>query len=283
MRVVVFLNLNRQVRIIPKRRQVTSGNRKKVRRYGYKIKNSEFPKVSVIIPAMNERKTIGAVIRQAYRVHPETEVIVVANGSTDGTAEIAQTIGAKVIRFTQQLGHDVGRSIGAREAKGDILLFTDADIIIPTRDFVQLTKAVEGGVDVALNKYLGPTGKQHVHSVVLAKHSLNIFVADPELKGFSLTTIPHAMSRKARDTIGIDNLAVPPKAQAIAIFRGLNVRGVHFIEVGRTNPRRRFKKGSDPIGKLIFGDHLEAINWFISKSGVRGSHLDLDRNRESVW
>lgn len=237
----------------------------------------------MIIPAMNERKTIAAVIRQAYRVHPKTEVIVVANGSTDGTAEIAQRIGAKVIRYPHQLGHDVGRSIGAKEARGDILLFTDADIIIPTRDLVPLTRAIEGGLDVALNKYLGPTGKQKVHSVVLAKHSLNILITKPELKGVSLTTIPHAISRQARDIIGVDHLAVPPKAQAIAIYSGLKVQGVHYIDVGRKNPRRRLKKGSDPIGSLIFGDHLEAIDWLISKTGSRGNRLDLIRNRESVW
>ncbi|UNK19761.1 glycosyltransferase [Paenibacillus sp. N3/727] len=247
------------------------------------IRNAENPKVSVIIPAMNERKTIAAVIHQAYQVHPETEVIVVANGSTDGTAEIAQRIGAKVICLPHALGQDVGRSVGAGEAKGEILLFTDADIVIKTRDFMPLTKAVENGVDVALNKYLGPIGKTHVHSVVLAKHALNILVSNPGLKGASLTTIPHAMSRRARDQIGTDNLAVPPKAQAIAIYKGLNVRGVHEVDVGKTNPRRGRTKGNDPLEGLIVGDHLEAIDWFISKSGVRGNRSDLTRNRESVW
>ncbi|MCQ6559720.1 glycosyltransferase family 2 protein [Paenibacillus mendelii] len=267
---------------MPRRSIVSRGHRTKARGYPFTIRNAEFPKVSVIIPAMNERKTIAAVIRQASQVHPETEVIVVANGSTDGTAELAQRIGARVIRFARPLGHDVGRSVGAREAKGDILLFTDADIVIPARDFIPLTKAVEGGVDVALNKYLGPTGKQHVHSVVLAKHSLNIFVAHPGLQGASLTTIPHAMSRKARDLIGSDNLAVPPKAQAIAIFNGLNVRGIHYVDVGRRNPRRGRTKGNDPLEKLIVGDHLEALDWFISKAGARGNRLDFTRNREIV-
>ncbi|MFD0710687.1 glycosyltransferase family 2 protein [Paenibacillus sp. GCM10027626] len=268
---------------MPRRGYASPRNRKKARGYLFRIRNAAAPKVSVIIPAMNERRTIAAVIRQAYRVHPETEVIVVANGSTDGTAELAQKIGAKVIRFAHPLGHDVGRSVGAKEAKGDILLFTDADIVIPTRDFVPLTKAVEGGVDVALNKYLGPIGRHHVHSVVLAKHTLNLFVSNPALKGTSLTTIPHAMSRQARDLIGAENLAVPPKAHAIAVYSGLNVRGIHYVDVGRRNPRRGRTKGNDPLEKLIVGDHLEALDWVISKSDIRGNRSDLGRNRESVW
>lgn len=266
-----------------KRIPASHGKRTRTRRYLLKIRNAEIPKVSVIIPALNERKTIAAVIHQAFRVHPHTEVIVVANGSTDGTAEIAQKTGAKVICLPQALGQDVGRSVGAREAKGDILLFTDADIVIKTRDFLPLTRAVEAGVDVALNKYLGPTGKTHVHSVVLAKHALNILISNPGLKGASLTTIPHAMSRRARDVIGTDNLAVPPKAQAIAIYKGLNVSAIHEVDVGKSNPRRGRTKGNDPLEALIVGDHLEAIDWFISNSGVRGNRSDLTRNRESVW
>jgi len=267
---------------MPKRRGARSAKKPKGSRKPFTIHNAESPKVSVIIPAMNERRTLAAVIRQAYRVHPQTEVIVVANGSTDGTAELARRIGAKVIWFSRPLGHDVGRSVGAHAASGDILLFTDADIVIPTRDFRALTNAVASGVDVALNKYLGPTGKQQVHSVVLAKHSLNYMINKPELQGTSLTTIPHAMSRRARDIIGADNLAIPPKAQAIAIHKGLNIKSVHYVDVGRKNPRRRRNKGNDPLEKLIVGDHLEALDWYIAQTGMRGTRPDLIRNRESV-
>ncbi|AHD04557.1 glycosyltransferase [Paenibacillus larvae] len=45
-------------------------------------------------------------------------MIVVANGSTDGTKEIAVRFGAKVISFGEALGHDAGRSICAKEARG---------------------------------------------------------------------------------------------------------------------------------------------------------------------
>ena len=240
------------------------------------------PHVSVIIPVMNERRTIGRVIRNAFQVHKQTEVIVVANGSTDGTCRIAESLGAKVIRYPEPLGHDIGRSIGSRAARGRILLFTDGDIVIPARDLIPLVKAVENGVDIALNSYLGPTDKMSVHSVVLAKHALNIMLSRPDLKGASMTTIPHAISRRALEAIGFEHLAVPPKAQAIGIIKGLDVRAVHYIDVGKANPRRRRRRGDDPLEHLIVGDHLEAFDWLIRSTNPRGNLPDLLRAREMV-
>lgn len=243
---------------------------------------SPTPVVSVVIPVVNERKTIAGVIRQAFAVHRDTEVIVVANGTTDGTAQVAESLGARVLHFPEPLGHDVGRSLGAREAKGRIVLFTDGDIVIPAREMMPLVKAVENGVDIALNSYLGPTDKMNVHGVVLAKHALNIALSRPELKGASMTTIPHAVSRKALEAIGWEHLAIPPKAQAIGICRGLDVRAVHYIEVGRTNPKRRRRQGNDPLEGLIVGDHLEALDWYIRATNARGNKPDLTRAREIV-
>jgi glycosyltransferase involved in cell wall biosynthesis len=246
-------------------------------------RNSTNPVVSVIIPAMNERKTIAGVIRQSFKVHPLCEVIVVANGSTDGTARIARIMGARVIHYTEPLGHDVGRAIGAAAAKGRVLLFTDGDFIIPARQLQPLIRSVlRDGVDVALNQYNGPVRKLNVHSVVLAKHALNYSLSRQELKGASLTTIPHALSRRAVEEVGAENLAIPPKAQAMAILRGLKVLAVHHIDVGKKNRirRRRDSYGEDPLTSLILGDHLEALHYMTSQTNQRGGKTDLHRIRE---
>src|SRR5690554_3214603 len=76
-----------------------------------RIINSQDPIVSVVIPVMNERRTIAQVIRNASRVHSHTEVIVVINGSSDGSRQIAERTGAKVLVYDHPFGHDVGRSI----------------------------------------------------------------------------------------------------------------------------------------------------------------------------
>ncbi len=116
------------------------------------------PVVSVIIPAMNEERTIGHVIREAWKVHESCEVIVVANGCTDRTEEIAAAMGARVLHYDEPLGHDAGRAVGAAAAAGRALLFVDADIRIGGSDLKPFVSAVLNGTDVALNRYggLGP-------------------------------------------------------------------------------------------------------------------------------
>lgn len=247
------------------------------------IQNAAAPYVSVIIPVMNERRTIASVIHEAARVHPAVEVIVVANGSQDGTNRIAEAMGARVIHYAEPLGHDVGRAIGAKHARGSILLFTDGDLIIPAADFKPLIQAIEHGADVALNQYIGPVQKKKVHSVILAKHALNIVLSRPDLKGYSMTTIPHALSRKAIEQIGLEHLAVPPLAQAIAAYKGLTIVGAHYIQVGSRNPRKRQREnGIDPLETLIVGDHLEAIRSLLQHTNGRGNFTDLSRLREKV-
>jgi glycosyltransferase involved in cell wall biosynthesis len=88
------------------------------------------PRVSIIIPAHNEEKyiatTLEALKRQNYLLH---EVIVVANGCTDRTAEVARGQCHRLIILSEKsLG--VARNLGARLARGDLLLFLDADTLL---------------------------------------------------------------------------------------------------------------------------------------------------------
>ena len=86
--------------------------------------------ISIIIPAHNEErylgKTLDALKRQNYGWF---EVIVVANGCTDRTAEIARGNCQRLIVLSQKsLG--VARNLGARMARGDLLVFVDADTLL---------------------------------------------------------------------------------------------------------------------------------------------------------
>ncbi|CAM4334292.1 glycosyltransferase family 2 protein [Paenibacillus tarimensis] len=239
------------------------------------------PAVSVIIPVMNERRTIAAVIKEARKVHPSTEVIAVVNGSTDGSAEEARRAGAVVLEYDQPLGHDVGRSIGALSASGEVLLFIDGDFVITAGELRPYIRAVlEQKTDVALNNYHGPRRRKQVHNVVLAKHALNAMLGLPELGGASMTAVPHALSRKAVTVIGAEALAVPPLAQVKAASAGLEIRLIERIPVGIRNRKRRTRGHNSQLVRLVMGDHLEAAALLIGQRGRRGGCTDLLRKRQ---
>jgi glycosyltransferase involved in cell wall biosynthesis len=93
-------------------------------------------RVSVIVPAYNAGATLDhclAALRAQSR--PPDEIIVVDDGSTDDTPEVARCHGARVIRQANA-GPAAARNAGAREARGDLLLFTDADCA-PAPDWVE--------------------------------------------------------------------------------------------------------------------------------------------------
>ncbi len=85
--------------------------------------------ISVIIPAYNAEETLSeclaALEHQTVR-HCDYEIIVVDDGSSDQTAEIARSYGVRLIQ-QRNAGPATARNYGAREAHGDLLLFTDAD------------------------------------------------------------------------------------------------------------------------------------------------------------
>lgn len=268
-----------------RKRRLAGGARQRARdsnRPVRRVLNHPNPIVSIIIPAMNERATLPGVLREACRVHPRSETIVVANGSTDGTPAIARKWGARVIVTEEPLGHDVGRRVGAEAARGRILLFIDADMIIPATELRPYVKAVSEGVDVALNDYSGPLEGREIHPVVLAKYSLNSLLGRSDLKGASLTAVPHAMSRSVAEAIGYEALEVPPLALVAALLRGYKVRAVHSVPVGRMNPIKYRGRQKDPLTGLIVGDHLEAVHRLILERGSRGGYSDLGRQRDKV-
>jgi len=87
--------------------------------------------ISVIVPVYNGAKTLAECLRAIFASDfADYEVIVVNDASTDDTAEIAQRFPCRVISFDKNQGAAKAKNAGARVAQGDILFFTDADILI---------------------------------------------------------------------------------------------------------------------------------------------------------
>ena len=105
-------------------------------------------KLTFIIPALNEQKNItlcvDAIINQ---LNKEDEVLVVDNGSTDKTIALAKQHGARVVSESKR-GISNARNRGAKEARGDVLCFIDADGIVGNHWVEKVRKTLKPGIHV---------------------------------------------------------------------------------------------------------------------------------------
>lgn len=117
------------------------------------------PTYSIVIPAYNESARLGATLQRvlAYvqKQAWDAEVIVVNDGSRDNTAEIARSFAAKdpALRLLENPGnHGKGYSVrnGMLNARGRIVLFSDADLSSPIEEAPKLFQALEAGADIAI-------------------------------------------------------------------------------------------------------------------------------------
>jgi len=83
--------------------------------------------VSVIMPACNEAETIGDLVSRIKELYPDFEVVVINDGSSDNTAEVAKNAGAHIYSHPYNIGNGAAIKSGIRVASGDVLVFMDAD------------------------------------------------------------------------------------------------------------------------------------------------------------
>jgi rSAM/selenodomain-associated transferase 2 len=99
------------------------------------------PRVSVVIPTVDEASRLQALI-EALRREPElAEIIVADGGSTDGTKELAARLGTKLIESARGRGQQL--RAGAAQARGEILLFLHADSVFPAGGLRALCAALD--------------------------------------------------------------------------------------------------------------------------------------------
>jgi len=125
--------------------------------------------ISVVVPAYNEARrllpSLDQIIAFMDARREEYEVIVVDDGSTDGTAQTVRShCGAhprlRVESYPENRGKGHAVRYGAERARGDLILFTDADLSTPIAELGRLLLAIENGADIAIGT------RAHPHSDV---------------------------------------------------------------------------------------------------------------------
>ena len=107
-------------------------------------------KYSVVLPAKNEAGAIGKTIKKIQQLDFVDEILVVDDGSTDETPQIAKHAGAKVITHPYSKGNGAAIKTGARNAAGEIIIFMDADGQHDANDIPKLLEKIEQGYDLVV-------------------------------------------------------------------------------------------------------------------------------------
>ncbi|MDL0432014.1 glycosyltransferase family 2 protein [Marinobacter sp. TBZ242] len=106
--------------------------------------------VSIVIPAKNEARSIGRLVRQILEGGWANEVLVIDDGSSDGTGSIAKEQGADVIWHPYSKGNGAAVKTGARIASGEVLIFMDADGQHQPKDIPRLLSQLSDGYDMVV-------------------------------------------------------------------------------------------------------------------------------------
>lgn len=117
--------------------------------------------ITIIIPAFNEVNTIGEIIRRVKTTQVASEILVVDDGSTDGTREALKELhgseGVCVILHEGNQGKGAAVRTGIQNARGEVLIIQDADLEYDPRDYPALLKPIQEGIaDVVYgSRFLG--------------------------------------------------------------------------------------------------------------------------------
>jgi glycosyltransferase involved in cell wall biosynthesis len=141
---------------------------------------SHDPEISVVIPCLNEEEAVGAVVDQAFegirRSGRSGEVLVVDNGSSDRSAEVASEHGARVVA-EQRRGYGSAYLAGLAVAHGRYIVMGDADETYPLQELAPFVNRLEQGDDLVIGSRFNGT----IHGDAMP--FLNRFVGNPILTG----------------------------------------------------------------------------------------------------
>ncbi len=138
------------------------------------------PEISVIVPCLNEEAAVGTVVDQAWegieRSGRRGEVIVVDNGSTDRSAEIAAAHGATIVR-EERPGYGSAYLAGLAHARGEYLVMGDADATYPLAELAPFVERLAAGDDLVMGSRFEGT----IHGEAMPW--LNRHIGNPILTG----------------------------------------------------------------------------------------------------
>jgi glycosyltransferase involved in cell wall biosynthesis len=170
------------------------------------------------VAAYNEAPVIGGVVRQALQAVPASEVLVVDDGSTDGTQRVAADAGARVLRLDANGGKGAAIRQGLGESRGQVIVLIDGDGQDDPTEIPQLLDALQPDVDLVVgSRFIGrfepgaitPVnhwGNRFLTSVINLLFSTSLTDTQAGFKAFRAETLRRVSLRAHRFDIEVDLL-----------------------------------------------------------------------------
>jgi len=213
-------------------------------------------RVAVIIPAYNEEPRIAKVLDAAVRCTLADEIVVVCDGSTDHTAEVASLFDkVKVVELPRNVGKGGAMAVGVAHTDCDILAFCDADLLgLRPEHFDRIiTPILLGTCDMSIGvfrggKFLSDTA-QVISPYISGQRALrrSFFLSIPYLSemrlGVEVTINTFAKRQKLRvQRVILPGVSNTFKEKKLGIVKGAASRAKMYAEIGRAMVRLRRKK-----------------------------------------
>ncbi|MFH1612144.1 MAG: glycosyltransferase family 2 protein [bacterium] len=213
--------------------------------------------ISIVIPVFNEKNTILKILEKIQKINLEKEIIIVDDGSTDGTKEILQNIkenNIKILYHSKNQGKGAALKTGFNEVKGDIIIIQDADLEYDPENYFILIKPIKEGYADAVygSRFLG------IHRVFLIWHYLgNKFLTGITNILYNTTLSDMETGAKVFKTEIIKNITIKSKKFDIEpeITAKILKQNIRLYEVPISYYGRDYKEGK----KITWKDGIKAI------------------------
>lgn len=197
-----------------------------------------------IIPAYNEEKTIGDVLQVLEKVTLIQKIIVVSDGSTDNTVEVARNYNVEVIELEENRGKGGALKAGLENITADVVLFLDADLIGLTVEHVHnlLLPVMYNGVDMTIGIFekgriatdLAQKITPQLSGQRALKFSMMQQISDMDVSRFgvevALNRLMESYGTKVREVI-LNDMSHVMKEEKLGVWKGMAARMKMYWEI----------------------------------------------------